>query len=182
MDGDPIPRRFSPYSADPLDYFMDPLIDIGLEEQVLSSMLQGARIDSLEPHHFTSRQRRDLYTLLRASTPYEEMDSRLKDMGWDYHERSYLTDVYFAASIPRGPALRDAISDLKRLHLMRRFCADVDNWRKGAPFMEWSRALRELSEVIRKQGLDAANELRKPADTLLPEAPPSLSTVPCPSP
>lgn len=143
-------------------------MDVKLEEQVLSTMLDGERIESLEPHHFTSRERAQLYLAIRSGVHYENLDVEMRKQGWGYEECAYITDVYLVPRIRKGEPLKEAVAELKRLQLMRVFCRAVDEWRKGAPYMEWSKALRTLGEVIRSHGEETSRGLRhtqKPGQT-----------------
>lgn len=159
--GRPIPAEYSIVHSEPSVAFVDPLIDVRLEESVLSTMASGRRVESLEPYHFTSRIRQSLYLLMRSGVPFEELDDALRADGMG-SEIGYVADLFVTSILPHL-ALVDAVAELKRLHLMRRFCADVDAWRRNAPGMDWSVALKRLGEVIRHQGEEATRELcRRP--------------------
>ncbi len=153
-----IPAEYSIVHSEPSVDIADPLIDIRLEEAVLSTMASGRRVESLEPHHFTSRVRQKVYILLRAGVTFEDLDDHLGKEGMRA-ELGYVADMFVTSILPHRP-LVDAVAELKRLHLMRRFCADVDAWRRQAPGLDWSVAIRRLGEVIRLQGQTAAQELR----------------------
>lgn len=140
----------------------DPLVDVGTEESVLSSMCEGKLVQSLEEHHFTSPMRKAMYRLLRGGVPMENLQDELRREGFREEELYYPTDVWLCPILRHGP-LVDAVAELKRLHLMRRFCSAVDEWRKAAPHIEWRIALTRLGEIIRQQGLEASMELRQAA-------------------
>lgn len=153
-----IPAEYSIVRSEPVGAFVDPLIDVRLEEAVLSTMASGRRVESLEPYHFTSKVRRVLYVLLRSGVAYEDLDSHLINGGLA-SELGYVADLFVSSVLPHKP-LVDAVAELKRLHLMRRFCEDVDEWRKTAPVLDWAVALKRLGEIIRRQGEVASQELR----------------------
>ena len=138
----------------------DPLVDVGIEESVLSSMCDGKPVRSLEEHHFTSPMRKAMYRLLRGGVPMESLTEELRRDGFSEEELYYPTDVWLCPALNRGP-LVEAVAELKRLHLMRRFCSAVDDWRKAAPHIEWRVALVRLGEIIRQQGLEATKELQR---------------------
>lgn len=154
-----IPAEYSIVRSEPVGAFVDPLIDVRLEEAVLSTMVSGKRVESLEPHHFTSNVRRTLYGLLRAGVNYEDLDDHLTRAGLR-SELGYVADLFVTPMLPHNP-LTEAVAELKRLHLMRRFCEEVDDWRRNAPGLDWPVAIRRLGEVIRRQGEQAARELRQ---------------------
>ncbi len=153
-----IPAEYSIVRSETVGAFVDPLIDVRLEEAVLSTMVSGKRVESLEPHHFTSNVRRTLYGLLRAGVNYEDLDDHLTRAGLR-SELGYVADLFVTPMLPHKP-LTEAVAELKRLHLMRRFCEEVDDWRRNAPGLDWPVAIRRLGEVIRRQGEEAARELR----------------------
>ncbi len=153
-----IPAEYSIVRSEPVGAFVDPLIDVRLEEGVLSTMASGKRVESLEPYHFTSRARQTLYALMRAGVNYEDLDSHLEKAGMR-SELGYVADLFVTPMLPHKP-LVDAVAELKRLHLMRRFCEAVDAWRRQAPGLDWPVAIRRLGEVIRQQGEEAARELQ----------------------
>ena len=154
-----IPAEYSIVRSEPVGAFVDPLIDVRLEESVLSTMASGKRVESLEPHHFTSKVRQKLYGLLRAGVNYEDLDDHLTRAGMR-SELGYVADLFVTPMLPHKP-LTEAVAELKRLHLMRRFCEEVDDWRRNAPGLDWPVAIRRLGEVIRRQGEEAARELRQ---------------------
>lgn len=138
----------------------DPLVDVGVEESVLASMCDGKAVRSLEEHHFTSPTRKAMYRLLRGGVPMENLTQELRREGFKEEELYYPTDVWLCPTLGHGP-LVEAVAELKRLHLMRRFCGAVDEWRKAAPHIEWRTALLRLGEIIRQQGLEATKELQR---------------------
>lgn len=140
----------------------DPLVDVGVEESVLASMCDGKPVQSLKEHHFTSPIRKAMYRLLKGGVPMEDLTRELRREGFKEEELYYPTDVWLCPALGHGP-LVDAVAELKRLHLMRRFCSAVDDWRKAAPHIEWRIALVRLGEIIRQQGLEATMELRQAA-------------------
>ena len=155
------PAEYSVIHSEPCVTYTDPLIDVRLEEAVLSSMASGKKVESLDAHHFTSKVRQALYLLMRSGVAFEELADHLRDQGLQ-GELGYVADLFVVPMLPRT-ALIDAVAELKRLHLMRRFCADVDAWRRGAPSLDWNVALKRLGEVIRRQGEEATKELcRRP--------------------
>jgi hypothetical protein len=154
-----IPAEYSIVRSEPVGTFTDPLIDVRLEESVLSTMASGTKVTSLDPHHFTSKVRQAVYLLLRSGTQFEDLDVRLSAGGLG-SELGYVADLFITPLLPHKP-LVEAVAELKRLHLMRRFCEDVDAWRRGAPSMDWAVALKKLGEVIRRQGAEAAKELSR---------------------
>lgn len=155
-----IPAEYSIVRSEPVGAFVDPLIDVRLEESILSTMASGKRVESLEPHHFTSKVRQKLYGLMRAGVNYEDLDDHLTRAGMR-SELGYVADLFVTPMLPHKP-LTEAVAELKRLHLMRRFCEEVDAWRRMAPALDWPVAIRRLGEVIRRQGEEAARELRQP--------------------
>ncbi len=155
-----IPAEYSIVHSEPAVDIADPLIDVRLEEAVLSTMASGRRVESLEPHHFTSKVRQKVYLLMRSGVPFEDLDDHLRREGMG-SELGYVADLFVTSLLPHK-ALKEAVGELKRLHLMRRFCADVDAWRRTAPALDWPVAIRRLGEVIRHQGEQAALELRRP--------------------
>jgi len=154
---DRIPAEYSIVHSEPVGEFPDPLIDVRLEEAVLSSMASGVKVTSLDAHHFTSKVRKAVYQLLREGATMELLEDHLRDAGMR-SEVGYVYDMFITPLLPHK-AMVDAVAELKRLHLMRRFCHDVDNWRRNAPGLDWSVALKRLGEVIRRQGEEAAREL-----------------------
>jgi hypothetical protein len=157
MSDRPIPAEYSIIRSEPIGTFVDPLIDVRLEESVLSTMASGKRVESLEPHHFTTNVRRTLYALLRAGVSYEDLDEHMTKAGLRA-ELGYVADLFVTPMLPHRP-LTEAVAELKRLHLMRRFCEEVDAWRRVAPGLDWPVAIRRLGEAIRRQGEEAAREL-----------------------
>jgi hypothetical protein len=154
-----IPAEYSIVRSEPVGAFVDPLLNVRLEEAVLSTMASGRRVESLEPHHFTSLVRQKLYLLMRSGVVFEDLDDHLLKDGMG-PELGYVADLFVTSLLPHI-ALKEAIAELKRLHLMRRFCEDVDSWRRSAPGLDWPVAIRRLGEVIRRQGEAAARELRQ---------------------
>lgn len=153
-----IPAEYSIVHSEPVSAFIDPLIDVRLEESVLSTMASGVKVASLEPHHFTSRVRKALYLLMRSGVDFEDLEDRLANEGMR-GEGGYVADLFVTPMLPHKP-LVEAVAELKRLHLMRRFCGDVDEWRKTAPVLDWPLAVKRLGEIIRRQGEAASLELR----------------------
>ncbi len=153
-----IPAEYSIVRSEPVGAFVDPLLAVRLEEAVLSTMASGTKVESLEPHHFTSKVRQTLYLLMRSGVDFEDLDVALAREGMS-KELGYVADLFVTPMLPHAP-LKDAVAELKRLHLMRRFCEDVDAWRRSAPSLDWPVAIRKLGEVIRHQGREAARELR----------------------
>jgi hypothetical protein len=143
--------------VDPAAEMPDPLVNVHLEEAVLSSMASGTKVNSLEPHHFTSKVRKTVYLLMRSGVQFDDLDVALANEGMRA-ELGYVADLFCVPLLPHQP-LRDAVAELKRLHLMRRFCADVEGWLRAAPGLDWSVALKRLGEVIRRQGMEATKEL-----------------------
>ncbi len=154
-----IPAEYSIVRSEPVGAFVDPLLDVRLEEAVLSTMASGRRVESLEPYHFTSNVRQKLYLFMRSGVVFEELDDHLRKEGMG-PELGYVADLFVTSLLPHK-ALTEAVAELKRLHLMRRFCEDVDAWRRSAPSLDWPVAIRRLGEVIRRQGEEAARELRQ---------------------
>ena len=142
--------------VDPLLAHQDPLVDARAEEAVLSTMMTGVRVESLEEFHFTHKVRKAVYLLLRSGVPYESLDAELWKLG--IRDEGYVTDIFVTPLLPHKP-LVEAVAELKRLHLMRRFCGDVEGWLKAAPGLDWPVALRRLGEVIRRQGQLASLEM-----------------------
>jgi len=133
-------------------------VNVQLEEQLLSAMMDGERVESLQEFHFTSAHRAHLYLGMRSGVPYCDLEGAMRSQGWAYEECAYITDVFLTPRVPRGNPMREAVTELKRLHIMRRFCRDVDAWRKAAPHMDWKKATYALGEVIRQQGVEAARD------------------------
>lgn len=156
---DRIPAEYSIIRSEPIGTFPDPLLDVRLEEAVLSTMASGRKVTSLEPYHFTTRVRRAIYLLLRSGVPFEDLDGPLREEGFG-GELGYVADLFVTSILPHV-ALVDAVAELKRLHLMRRFCEDVDAWRRNAPGLDWAVALKRLGEVIRRQGEEATREMSR---------------------
>ncbi len=154
-----IPAEYSVVHSEPTVDIADPLLDVRLEEAVLSTMASGRKVESLEPHHFTSKVRQKVYLLLRSGVTFEDLDDHLDKAGLRA-DLGYVADMFVTSVLPHT-ALKDAVAELKRLHLMRRFCEDVDAWRRSAPGLDWPVAIRKLGEVIRRQGEEAARELRQ---------------------
>jgi hypothetical protein len=154
-----IPAEYSIVRSEPVGAFVDPLIDVRLEEAVLSTMASGVKVESLEAHHFTTKVRQKLYLLMRSGVNYEDLDGELARDGLG-RELGYVADLFITPLLPHRP-LVEAVAELKRLHLMRRLCEAVDDWRRAAPGLDWPVAIRKLGEVIRLQGLEAARELRQ---------------------
>lgn len=153
-----IPAEYSIVTSDPSTAFVDPLIDVRLEEAVLSTMASGTKVESLGVHHFTSRVRKTLYLLMRSGIAFEDLDEHLAKEGMRA-ELGYVSDLFVTPLLPHRP-LVEAVAELKRLHLMRRFCDAVDEWRRAAPHLAWNESVRRLGEVIRLQGQAASLELR----------------------
>lgn len=142
--------------VDPIEAFVDPLVDAKAEEAILSTMMTGVRVESLDEHHFTHKVRKAVYVLLRSGVPYKELDANLARLG--IRDEGYVTDIFVTPLLPHK-SLVEAVAELKRLHLMRRFVGDVEGWLKAAPGLDWPVALRRLGEVIRRQGQLASLEL-----------------------
>lgn len=136
----------------------DPLSDVILEESVLSSMMDGLKVYSLQEHHFTSTLRQRMYAHLREGLTGPELERALREEGFGEDDLAYVTDVYVVPVLHGHNGRIEGIAELKRLHLMRRFCASVDEWRKAAPQMDWGAALKRLGEIIRQQGLAATRD------------------------
>ncbi len=129
----------------------DPFYGAELEEEVLSSMLQGRKVTSLEPEHFTHPMRSLLYALLKRGVAYVDLDQALKGQGVPEEERAYVTDVFMVDSLGHE-ALMEAVADLKRLARLRPFVADVEAWLRKAPHLTYEKAVTELGAIIRQSG------------------------------
>jgi hypothetical protein len=129
----------------------DPFYGAELEEQVLSSMIQGRPVKSLDTHHFTDPTRALVYELLRKGTPYVDLVPGLLGKGLSELDCAYVTDLYFVDSLSHQ-ALLEAVADLKRIALVRSLCLRVDDWRRRAPHLTYEKALKELGQAIRADG------------------------------
>ncbi len=129
----------------------DPLYDVALEEAILSTMMNGALVKSPGLDAFTSPFRKRLYELLRQSTPFPQLEVRLRAEGYLEDELAYITDVWLVPAIhPR--AMLDAVLDLTRLAQRRKLCAAVDEWRRRAPTRDFDKAVKELGAALRGNG------------------------------
>ncbi len=129
----------------------DPLYDVALEEAVLSTMMNGTLVKSPGLDAFTSPFRQRLYELLRASTPFPDLEPRLRSEGYPEDELAYVTDVWMVPAVPER-AMAEAVADLKRLALLRKLCARVDDWRRRAPVLAFDKAVKELGAALRGDG------------------------------
>lgn len=127
----------------------DPLSGLETEEAVLSSMMSGRRVGSLEPEHFTSPIRQVMYRMLRSGVPYDTLEAELRREGFKEEELYYVGDVYLVPMLPHR-AMVDAVGELKRLALLRPLVAAVDLWRLKAPHLSFEVAVRELGRAIRR--------------------------------
>lgn len=127
----------------------DPLVNEGLEEEVLSSQMGGLRVTSLLPEHFTNGLRARIYDLMKGGLKYEQLVPFLRAEGIREEDLVYIRDVYQCPQIPKGQRMREAVEELRRLHHMRLFCAHVASWLKRAPGLSLDRAERDLLGVIR---------------------------------
>lgn len=127
----------------------DLLSDVRAEEAVLSTMFTGAKVTSLPPEAFTCPVRREVYRLLKAGVPYENLEAELRRSGLE--DNGYLADLYLTPMLGHKP-LVEAIDDLKRLALLRPLCEAVEGWLKRAPNMPYQKAVLELGKTIRSVG------------------------------
>lgn len=127
----------------------DHLSDPELEESLLSTMMMmnGPKVRSLFPEHFTHGLRKRLYELLRDGMAYEDLAPALKLEGIPDEETAYCTDIFLCPSLPRKE-LPDAVATLKRLEALRRLCAAVDQWRVKAPHLDIEKAVKGLRGVL----------------------------------
>jgi hypothetical protein len=125
----------------------DFLSDPELEESVLSSMMDGVKVRSLFPEHFTHGLRKRLYELLRDGVAYVDLAPALKLEGVPDDETAYITDVFQCPAIPRKE-MPEAVATLKRLEALRRLCEAVDTWRVKAPHLEVEKAVKGLRGVL----------------------------------
>ena len=132
--------------SDPTD---DPLINAGLEEEILSSMMGGLRVKSLWPEHFTHGLRARMYALMKEGLSYEQLVPALRAEGIAPEDLLYVQDVYQCPQIPKGQRMREAVEELRRLHHMRLFVLGVTGWLRRAPGLSLDRAERDLMGVIR---------------------------------
>lgn len=130
---------------------LDPFYGAELEEQIISSMIQGRRVTSLEAHHFTCPIRALVYSMLRRGVPYVDLAPGLRSKGVDEASLAYVTDLFFVDSLPHE-ALVEAVADLKRIARLRPFVADVSAWLKRAPHLTWEKAVVELGAIVRESG------------------------------
>jgi hypothetical protein len=130
---------------------LDPFYGAELEEQVISSMMGGRRVTSLEAHHFTHPTRGLVYLMLKRGVPYEGLEPELRREGVLEEDLAYIVDLFFAPQLPHE-ALVEAVADLKRLALLRPFCEDVSAWLKRAPHLTYEKAVKELGAIIRASG------------------------------
>jgi hypothetical protein len=131
---------------------LDPLENVSLEEAVIASMIAGRPVRSLGPQHFTSAARAEIYALLCEGMEYGFLDDALKAKGFEEWERVAVTDCYLTPMLPHKP-LVEAVAELKRLAAVRRLCRSIDRWRERAPMLEHARAVKELGQAIRGEGL-----------------------------
>lgn len=141
---------------------MDPFYGAEVEEQVLASMMQGRRVESLEAEHFTHPLRALIYLSLRKGVPYEQLESELRSKGVKEEDLAYITDLFFTDDLKHRELL-EAVADLKRLAYLRPLCAAVDAWRKRAPHLTYERAVKELGALIRDSGMAATLQSLRPA-------------------
>lgn len=127
---------------------VDPLVNEGLEEELLSSMMEGAKVRSLGREHFTKPIRSQMYDLLRDGVPYPQLVTKLRELGLREEDLYYVGDVYGCPTIPAGERMREAVAELKRLHRMRQVCHAADSWRKRAPSLTVDRAIVELERLL----------------------------------
>lgn len=132
-----------------------PLDTTQLEEQVLSSMIGGRRVSSLDPSHFTCPIRALVYSMLRRGVPYVDLAPGLRSKGVDEESLAYVVDLFFVDSLPHE-ALVEAVADLKRIARLRPFVADVSAWLKRAPYLTWEKAVVELGAIVRESGKRSA--------------------------
>ncbi len=127
----------------------DPLINAGLEEEVLSTMMSGVKVTSLWPEHFTHGLRARMYELMKGGMAYEQLRPTLHAEGICAEDLLYIADVYQCPQIPKGQRMREAVEELRRLHHMRLFVLGVTGWLRRAPGLSLDRAERDLLGVIR---------------------------------
>jgi hypothetical protein len=123
----------------PLDHFAD----VEAEEAVLSHMLfHQKQSDTLEPAHFTSKDRQLIFVAIQEGAPYETIERLDLDLP------GYVTDLFFAPAVaPRY--LAEMADTLRRLRELRRLRDRLRAWERKASALTLERAKLELAGVLR---------------------------------
>lgn len=119
----------------------DHFADVEAEEAVLSHMLfHNQQSKTLTPEHFTSADRRLIFTAIQEGAPYETIERLELDVP------GYATDLFFApATAPRYIA--GMVADLRRLKELRDLREKVRYWEHRASTMDVGRARTELAKL-----------------------------------
>jgi hypothetical protein len=122
-----------------LDHFTDP----EAEEAVLFHMVFHNRQSKLlTAAHFTSDDRRVIFTAIQEGAPYETIERIPLDVP------GYVTDLFFApATAPTY--LKEAVQNLRRLKELRDLRDRVKRWEHRAPGLTLQKARSELAQVLR---------------------------------